>query len=313
MNGWLNIYKPRGISSARIVSKVKKVFAKSKIGHTGTLDLEAEGVLPIAVGQATKLASFLTDARKQYEFVVKFGARTDTLDSSGSVLETTNILPDSESCYAITRKFVGEITQIPPSYSAIKVNGKRSYDLARAGNLVKLPERKVTIYSLKCIDFDEDSATAKYVCECSKGTYIRTLAEDISLSLQSLGFVLELRRLRVGMFDAKDAMNVSDYVFTSAKNGDSEINNEYCVGSFAEMQNQFQKLCLEKLLKVEDVLDDIPVFDIDDFQAQKIRFGQKCFFDSDKDYENIWLRNEGNIVAIGALHQKMFKSSRVFI
>ena len=292
MNGWLNIYKPRGISSAKAVSLVKRIFKGSKIGHTGTLDVEAEGVLPIAIGEATKLASILVDNKKQYEFTICFGAKTDTADSSGRIIEKTDYIPNKDECISVCAKFKGEVTQTPPAFSALKVNGKRAYEIARSGKPLSLKPRTIKIYDIKCIGYNANRGTASYICDCSKGTYIRTLAEDISLSLQSLGFVIELRRSKVGVFDAKDALDISNYL---------KMNLE-----------EAQRLLKGKCLKIEDVLDDIPVLEADNSQTQKIRFGQKCQFDEDRNYDLIWVKNNSNIVAIGSLLERNFKSSRVF-
>jgi tRNA pseudouridine55 synthase len=292
MNCWLNIYKPRNISSAKAVALVKRIFKGTKVGHTGTLDVEAEGVLPIALGEATKLVSILIDAKKQYEFTIKFGAQTDTADSSGKVIATSSYIPQESECHFVCAKFLGRIEQIPPAYSALKINGQRAYKLAREGKEVKLAKRAIEIYALQCTGYSEEHATASYVCECSKGTYIRTLAEDISLSLQSLGFVIELRRTRVGMFDMQTAVDISSY---------SQI-----------VLEEAKILLQEKCLKIEAVLDDIPVLEANDSQTQKIRFGQACHFDTEQNFELIWVRNNGNIIAIGSLHSNNFKSSRVF-
>ena len=291
MDGWINIYKPLGISSAKSVSMVKRAFKGCKVGHAGTLDVEAEGVLPMAIGQATKLVSILIDAKKQYAFTIKFGAKTDTADSAGKIIETTQHIPSRKECEEICSKFLGIVQQIPPAYSALKVNGQRAYKLAREGKEVHLAKRSINIYQLKCTNYDQQNGTASYLCECSKGTYIRTLAEDISLSLQSLGFVIELRRLRVGIFDVTTAIDISSYEMNLAD---------------ATM------LLKDKCLKVKDVLDDIPVLEASDNQAQTIRFGQICQFDNDQNYDLSWVRNNGHIVAIGSLLQRNFKSSRVF-
>lgn len=292
MNCWLNIYKPRDISSAKAVALVKRIFKGTKVGHTGTLDVEAEGVLPIALGEATKLVSILIDAKKQYEFTIKFGAQTDTADSSGKVIATSEYIPSESECKLVCSKFLGPIEQIPPAYSALKVNGQRAYKLAREGKEVELAKRTIKIYALQCTSYSQEEATASYICDCSKGTYIRTLAEDISLSLQSLGFVVVLRRTRVGMFDTQTAIDISSY---------SQISPE-----------EAKILLKEKCLKIEAVLDDIPVLEASDSQTQKIRFGQACQFDDEQNFELVWVRNNGNIVAIGSLHSNNFKSSRVF-
>ena len=271
---------------------IKKLCKPSKVGHTGTLDLEAEGVLPIAIGEATKLTSILVDSKKQYYFTIKFGAKTDTADASGEIIETIDIIPTENNCKNICKDFIGEIEQVPPAYSAIKVNGKRSYALAREGKAVPLSSRKIKIYDLQHVKYDSENNTASFLCTCSKGTYIRTLAEDISLCLQSLGFVIELRRLSVGNFNYKNAINISDFKLLD----------------FADQKILLQNKCL----KIEGVLDDIPVLDATEDQAQKIRLGQKCLFDLDQSIEKLWVRCDNKLVAIGSLQDRCFKSSRVF-
>ncbi|MGC0372278.1 MAG: hypothetical protein DGJ47_000988 [Rickettsiaceae bacterium] len=294
INGWINLYKPRGISSAKAVSIVKRSFPKRKIGHTGTLDLEAEGVLPIAIGESTKLVSILIDAKKQYKFTVKFGAKTDTADSAGKITENCDYIPSKTQCFEVVKEFIGEIKQIPPSYSALKVNGQRAYKMAREkGEFLTLPSRYINIYDLKCVDYDELEGTASFICTCSKGTYIRTLAEDISLNLQSLGYVIELQRLKVGMFDYGNSLNVENIL---------------------KLAPDDQKMMLaEKCLKIESVLDDIPVLDANEEQVQKIKFGQAVSFDYEHDLNIVRVRSPSSaLIAIGNLHSKDFKSSRVF-
>ena len=286
---WLNIYKPRGISSAKLVSMVKKILGKEvKIGHAGTLDVEAEGILPLAVGEATKLIQLLIDARKTYIFTVKFGLQTDSGDYTGKVIATKDYIPSQEEAYTVCSKFIGNVTQIPPAFSALKVNGVRAYKLAREGKEVELKPRNITIYNLKCLNFDEKNATATYYTECSKGTYIRTLAEDLALSLQSLGFVIELRRTQVGIFKEENAIQI--------KSPDEITKN------FLE----------EKSIKIESILDDILVLDATDSQAQKIRYGQKCQFDYEEDVSLLWVRYKGTLLAIGSLNKSCFNSLRVF-
>jgi tRNA pseudouridine55 synthase len=292
MNSWLNIYKPKGISSAKAVALVKRLFRGDKIGHTGTLDLEAEGVLPIAIGQATKLTSILIDATKTYVFTVKFGAKTDTADLAGKIIATCQYIPSKNECIQVCQRFIGQITQTPPAYSALKIDGVRAYKLAREDKEVSLKPRPVNIYSLELLNYNSTEHTATYVASCSKGTYIRTLTEDISLSLQSLGFVVELRRTRVGMFTEENSVNVNDFV-----------NLE---------QEEARLLLNAKCLKIEDVLDDIPVFDASDDVAKKISFGQKVCFQNDLNYDLIWIRHNSKIIAIGSLHNNDFKSLRVF-
>lgn len=292
MDGWLNLYKPRGISSAKAVAVVKSYFKKSRIGHTGTLDLEAEGVLPIAIGQATKLVSILINSSKEYIFTIQFGAQTDTGDLAGKIIKKTDIIPTEDECLNVCHKFVGIIKQIPPIYSALKINGVRAYKLARQNKEFEVNPRFITIYDLKLLCYDSHTKRATYVVNCSKGTYVRTLAEDISLSLHSLGFVVELRRTRVGIFTEENSINMFN------------INCK----TFDEAHAVVKSKCL----KVEDVLDDIPVLEVDELVAQKISYGQQCDFDKVENHDQIWLKYDNKILAIGSLSDESFKSSRVF-
>ena len=292
MDGWLNLYKPRGISSAKAVAIVKNYFRNSRIGHTGTLDLEAEGVLPIAIGQATKLVNILIDSLKEYVFTIQFGAQTDTGDLAGKIIKKTDIIPTERECLDVCHKFIGKIKQIPPVYSALKINGVRAYKLARQNKEFEVKPRFITIYDLKLLSYDNHNRLATYVVSCSKGTYVRTLAEDISLSLHSLGFVVELRRTKVGIFTEENSINIF---------------NVNC-----KTFDEAHALIKSKCLKVEDVLDDIPVLEVDELVAQKIRYGQQCDFDKVGNHNQIWLKHDNKILAIGSVSDKSFKSSRVF-
>jgi tRNA pseudouridine55 synthase len=285
IDGWLNIYKPKGISSAKVVSLVWRELGVKRVGHAGTLDLEAEGVLPIAVGKATKLIQFAMDARKIYRFLVQFGSSTDTADASGKVIDTTKNMPAEEAAREICKEFIGEIEQIPPRYSALKVDGKRAYDLARQGVDFELKKRKITIFDLKLLSFDQELHQAFYEVTCSKGTYIRTLAEDLSLSLQSLGFVLELARTRVSAFCEEDSIHLNQNL-------------------------EFRSNLSSTMQPLEIVLADIPVSDIDVDIARKVCFGQKVFLDH-QDEEQIWLSFNGKVLAIGKVLGGQFYSQRV--
>jgi len=285
--GWINIYKPTGISSAKVVALVKKNLPKGvKIGHAGTLDVEAEGVLPIAIGSATKLIRFAQDATKEYKFEVKFGSATDTADASGAIIDSTDYIPSKKEAQEICNKFLGKIKQVPPIYSAIKVNGKRAYDLARQGEDFKLKEREISIYSLEMLDYNLEFGSATYHTTCSKGTYIRTLAEDISLSLKSLGYVLSLARIRVGVFDVTNAITLPHI---------ADLNLE---------------ALLEFIQPMEVVLDDIPVVEVDVDIAQKIIFGRQVTLEV-PDCEQIWIRYKGSILAVGSVNSSYFDSERV--
>lgn len=208
ISGILNVNKEVGISSSKCVSLVKKALDTRKVGHTGTLDLEAEGVLPIVIGKATRVSDFLMNESKEYITEAVFGKRTDTLDYDGKVVDTSDITFSKEELEEAMKEFVGEITQIPPMYSALKVNGQKLYDLARKGIEVERKKRQVNIYSFEIVDFDFPKATFKITC--SKGTYIRTLIDDLGEKLGSFAYVNSLTRSKVGDFYIEDAIKSKD-------------------------------------------------------------------------------------------------------
>ncbi len=197
-NCWLNINKPIGVSSAKMVAIVKKITKAKKVGHGGTLDPFASGVLPIALNKATKTSQSMMDTNKQYLFTITFGEFRDTDDCEGKVIETS---PKRVSAWQIIEtlpKFVGKITQQPSKFSALNINGKRAYKLARQGIAFTVPMREITVFSLQMLSYNIDSA--QFMVECSKGTYIRTLARDLCYNLNICGFVSQLTRTKVGNF-----------------------------------------------------------------------------------------------------------------
>lgn len=208
ISGILNVNKEVGISSNKCVGLVKKALNMKKVGHTGTLDLEAEGVLPIVIGKATRVSDFLMDEKKEYITEAIFGSRTDTLDWSGQVVEESDKTFTKDELIREMENFKGQITQTPPMYSAIKINGSKMYDLARKGIEVERKTRKVTIYDFKLLDFDFPKATFKITC--SKGTYIRTLIDDLGEALGSFAFVNKLTRSKVGDFSIEEAIKSAD-------------------------------------------------------------------------------------------------------
>jgi tRNA pseudouridine55 synthase len=281
ISGWLNIYKPKGVSSAHVVSKIKHLL-KTKVGHAGTLDPLAEGILPIALGEATKLTSYLVDAIKTYRFKIQFGSMTSTGDAEGDVVAETDHIPKNiEECRSIIPQFLGIITQVPSKYSAIKIDGHRAYDLARNNIDFEMKSREVHIYSLECLSYENGIAT--YVAECSKGTYIRTLAEDISKSLQSFGFVVELARLKVGIFN--EASSVKELTYESL---------------------------MANLIRIEAVLDDILELKIDEQIMLDVRCGRVVHLDHKNDAAKSYLTYENKLVAVGSIFSGNFKSTRVF-
>lgn len=204
INGWLNIDKPYGFSSAKVVAIVKKLLKAKKVGHGGTLDPLASGVLPICINKATKTTEKTMNFSKEYFFNITFGEERTTADAEGEVIKTSNIIPTENEIKNILNNFIGEIQQTPPIYSAIKVNGKRAYDLARNNQNVELQARLVKVFELNFLGF-ENEKTAKFSVKCGKGFYIRSLAVDISKALNTVGYVSYLRRTEVGIFN-KDNM-----------------------------------------------------------------------------------------------------------
>lgn len=208
LKGILNVNKEKGISSARVVSLVRCALDMKKVGHTGTLDLEASGVLPIVIGKATRVSDYMMTKDKVYETELILGAKTDTLDAAGKIIDKCDKIVSKDKFLEAMDTFRGEIEQIPPMYSALKVNGKKLYDLARDGIEIERKRRKVKIYDIKLLDFAFPKATIRVTC--SKGTYIRTLVDDLGEKLGTFAYVNELKRVRVGDFDIKDAINSED-------------------------------------------------------------------------------------------------------
>lgn len=208
ISGILNVNKEVGISSNKCVGLVKKALNTKKVGHTGTLDLEAGGVLPIVIGKATRVSDFLMDEKKEYITEAIFGSRTDTLDWSGQVVEESDKTFTKDELINEMENFKGQITQVPPMYSAIKINGSKMYDLARKGIEVERKTRNVTIYDFKLLDFDFPKAT--FEITCSKGTYIRTLIDDLGEALESFAYVNKLTRSKVGDFVIEEAISSAD-------------------------------------------------------------------------------------------------------
>ena len=255
LHGWIILDKPVGLGSTQAVSAVKRILReaggpKTKVGHGGTLDPLASGVLPVALGEATKLAGRLLDATKAYEFAIRFGEGTDTLDAEGQVTETSDHRPTQEEIDAILPRFTGSIEQTPPAYSALKIDGKPAYERSRAGETVEMKPRTVTVHELHLVDSSADQATLS--ATVSKGTYIRSLARDIATALGTVGHVGMLRRTRAGPFTLDQAISL-DFLSQAAK------------------ARQFDGA----VLPLTAALDDIPALPVTPDQAQLLRHGQK--------------------------------------
>jgi tRNA pseudouridine55 synthase len=255
LHGWINLDKPVGLGSTQAVGAVKRMLReagepKTKVGHGGTLDPLASGVLPIALGEATKLAGRMLDATKQYEFTIRFGEETDTLDAEGRVVEASAHRPTREDAEAVLPRFTGAIEQVPPAYSALKIEGKAAYARSRAGEQVEMVARTVTVHELALLASSTDEATLS--ATVSKGTYIRSLARDIARALGTVGHVTMLRRTRAGPFGLETAISL-DFLANAAKSRQLD----------------------GAVLPLNAALDDIPALPVTPGQAQLLRHGQK--------------------------------------
>jgi tRNA pseudouridine55 synthase len=250
VDGWLVLDKPAGLSSAVAVAAVRRAFNAAKAGHGGTLDPLATGVLPIALGEATKTVSFVMDGAKVYRFTLRWGEARTTDDSEGEVTETSDVRPSEADILKALPRFVGEIEQAPPAYSAIKLSGKPAYARARAGEDVQPAARLVRIDRFE-LESRPDSDHAVFRVECGKGVYIRSLARDLARVLGTVGHVAALRRLAVGRFDEKAAIKLE------------------LLGSLGHSPAR-----LKYLLPVETALDDIPALAVTEAESLRLRRGQ---------------------------------------
>ncbi len=216
MNGFLNLFKPKGVSSAYVLNAVKKAVKGNTVGHMGTLDPLASGVLPVAIGKSTRLFDYLLDKKKEYVATVAFGYATDSGDLEGKIIEISEIIPSREEIETACRKLTGEIMQVPPAYSAKCVNGKRSYELARRGQIVELPPKKVIVYS---IDVGNEVSSGEYEIKivCGGGTYIRALARDIGKLCGSVATMTSLVRVASGVFRIEDSITAEEFAATTYK------------------------------------------------------------------------------------------------
>ena len=250
VHGWVNLDKPLHLGSTDAVTRVRRLFNAQKAGHAGTLDPLATGVLPIALGEATKTVPFVQDGSKTYRFTVAWGAATTTLDREGAVVSTSDRRPSVAEVEAALPALTGHISQVPPAFSAVRVDGERAYDLARAGEAVELEARTVHIHALRVADApDADHVVLE--AECGKGVYVRALARDLAAALDAHAHVAELRRTRVGPFTAADAIPLESLLDLG-----------------------YERAASEGLLPVETALDDIPALAVTAEDAFRLSQGR---------------------------------------
>ena len=286
MNGIIIINKPKGCTSHDIVYKVKKLF-NEKVGHTGTLDPMAEGVLPILIGKGTLLSKYLINHDKKYIVELQLGIKTDTADSEGKTIEEQPVnteMLSKENITKILQTFIGKQNQVPPIYSAIKVNGKKLYEYARKGQEVELKPRQIEIYNINLIDYSVKGKQIKFEVLCGKGTYIRSLCEDIATKFGTVGYMKELKRIQAGNFKIEDSVTIDEL--------EININNEEFMSN--------------KIISVEKLFDEKNSIKLEDKKLQLFLNGVKLTQNYEDGIYKIYSKNDG-FIGIGVVENRLLK------
>jgi tRNA pseudouridine55 synthase len=304
VSGWLILDKPVGMGSTEAVSKVRWLFKAEKAGHAGTLDPLASGLLPIALGEATKTVPYVMDGAKVYRFTVAWGEERSTDDLEGEVTERSDRRPAEAEVRALLPRYTGIIMQVPPQFSAVRIGGERAYDLARGGEAVDLPPREIEIGRFDLVSW-QDAGHAVFEIECGKGTYVRSLARDMGRDLGCYGHVSNLRRVEVDPFTADDLVTIAELeTAVAAVSGEGEEGSE---PSFAALD--------ALLVDTVSALDCLPQVKIGDDAANRIRLGNPVILrgrDAPVEAAEACATAHGRLVAIGAIEAGMFKPKRVF-
>ncbi len=295
VHGWLVLDKPTGVTSTRALAIVKRLLNAQKAGHAGTLDPLATGVLPIAFGEATKTTSYAVDGTKTYQFRVAWGVETDTDDSEGDEVDRSDQRPSQADVEAVLPSFTGVISQVPPAFSAIKINGQRAYDLAREGAPVELAARAITVDAIQLVEMD-GSDSAVFEATCGKGTYVRALARDIGRKLGCLGHVTGLRRTRVGTFLEQDALSIDDL-------------------TAAVERDEGPDALISRLLPIEAALDTLVGLRVEPSDAAQLARGQAVLIrgrDVPDASRPVYAMSKGRVIALGEIDKGALKPTRVF-
>jgi tRNA pseudouridine55 synthase len=296
VHGWIVLDKPVGMTSTHAVSVIKHLYSAKRAGHAGTLDPLASGCLPIALGEATKTVPFVVDGRKTYLFTIRWGEERDTDDAEGRVVATSEIRPDAAALQALLPRFTGTIEQVPPRFSAVKIDGERAYDLARDGETVELAPRAITVHRLEIVEI-RDADHAILAAECGKGTYVRSLARDLGRALGALGHVFALRRSRVGPFGEGDMIPLEQFEALCHRAAAGE-------GHLADT-----------LLPIETALDDIPALAVSPADAARLARGQAVLLrgrDASIFRGMVQVASGGQLLAIAEVERGEIVPRRVF-
>ena len=301
VHGWLAVDKPVDVTSTQVVGILKRLYNAQKAGHGGTLDPLADGILPIAFGEATKTAQWAMDCDKEYVFTIEWGSSTASQDKEGEVIATSDVRPTREQIEAVLPEFVGDIQQVPPKYSAIKIQGERAYDLAREGEIFEIPSREVTVYETELVDMpDADHATLRVVS--GKGFYVRAMARDLAAALGAEGHVSALRRTRVGALDEPASIKLSDL----------------------EALGEAKEALGAALKPLDTILDDMPKIEVDRGDADALKLGREVVLlphiveqwraeaDLDSDDRLALAVTDKQAVALGEVRAGRFQPRKVF-
>ena len=299
LQGWINLYKPKNISSFLAIKKIKLRLNINKIGHAGTLDPLAEGILPIAVGKATKLIPYVSKTNKTYEFTIKWGQQTSTDDIEGEIIKSSNKIPTKNEILNKIKLFFGEIEQVPPNASAVKINGRRAYSLFRERKKFKLKPKKVFVKKIRLLQC-QNKGLSKFEIECGKGFYIRSFARDLAISLGTFGHIYRLKRTKVGVFSLKTAILLDDLL------------------KIVQTHSEFN--CIHTSISM---LDDILAYEIEDKEdLENLSLGKSIGINLNKlikptlnsfDNSLLFLSKKGNIISYGKLDGNLFKPKKVLI
>jgi tRNA pseudouridine55 synthase len=295
IHGWLILDKPQGLTSNQALSRLKRCFNPRKVGHAGTLDPLATGVLPIAFGEATKTVAHVVDCEKTYDFTIRWGIETDTDDAEGKPVRTSDARPSPDAIEDALQAFIGDIMQTPPCYSAIKVEGERAYDLARDGEVVELQPRLVSVYELDIEEAISPDLT-RLICACGKGTYVRSIARDLGRALGCYGHIAALRRTAVGPFGEENAISLE--TLESLSNSDAG-----------------QDALMGTITPVETALDGIPALAISGDDAARLKRGQSILIRGGNApilKGPVYATSHGVLVAIGEVERGELHPIRVF-
>ncbi|WP_010299004.1 tRNA pseudouridine(55) synthase TruB [Candidatus Odyssella thessalonicensis] len=285
VHGWIILDKPEGMTSTRAGSIIKRVLKQKKLGHAGTLDPFATGVLPLALGEATKVMPYMVADQKEYEFELTFGEERDSGDRDGTIVATSSERPTAEQLQSVLPMFMGKISQTPPIYSALRIAGERAYELARRGDIPKIPVRQVIINALELLHFSPESAQLRVAC--GPGTYVRSLGQDLARAVGTLGYLSQLRRTRVGKFSLQDTINLDTL-----------------------RSNVQQEAELSYLLPIRAVLDDIPAVPVSAQQKAYLQQGRSITYSGY--YGKVMALCDDSEVALCEADGQQLQPTRVF-